>query len=71
MTEWISTPQSSNISRFKYDSRIQTLTIEFNNGSVYDYYDIPESIYKGMQSAESKGSYLATNIKKKYRYARK
>lgn len=70
MSEWISTPQSSNIAGFCYDESSETLTVEFNNGTKYDYYDVPENIGNGMKDADSFGSYLNKEIKGKYRYAR-
>lgn len=36
MSEWISTPQSSNVAGFGYDETTQVLTVEFNSGSRYD-----------------------------------
>ncbi|MCG8531203.1 MAG: KTSC domain-containing protein [Desulfovibrionales bacterium] len=70
MNEWISTPQSSNVAGFSYDSVSQVLTVEFNSGGRYDYYDVPEHIFGGMKSADSKGRYLHVKIKGQYRYAR-
>ncbi len=68
MSEWISTPQSSSIAGFCYEG--QTLTVEFNSGIRYNYYDVPIHVYEGMRSADSKGNYLNTEIKGVYRYAR-
>lgn len=68
--EWIDTPESSNIARFCYDEPNLVLKVEFKNGSVYDYYDVPEHIFNGMRSAPSKGQYLAQQVKGAYRYAR-
>lgn len=70
MSEWISTPQSSNVAGFSYDEAAQVLTVEFNSGSRYDYYDVPENVFEGMKSADSKGRYLNTEVKGHYRYAR-
>lgn len=70
MSEWISTPQSSNVAGFSYDVGNQVLTVEFNSGSRYDYYDVPEHIFEGMKTADSKGKYLNAEIKGHYRYAR-
>lgn len=67
---WINTPESSNISGFGYEENTRTLRVEFKNGSLYDYFDIPEFIFDGMRSAGSKGQYLAQNIKGTYRYAK-
>ena len=68
--EWIETPESSNIARFKYDEVSRVLKIEFKNGGLYDYFDVPDNVFEGMRNAPSKGQYLAQLIKGKYRYAR-
>jgi hypothetical protein len=68
--DWIDTPQSSNIVRFTYDDVSRVLKVEFKNGSVYDYFDIPEHVFNGMQNAPSVGQYLAQQVKGNYRYAR-
>ena len=68
--EWIDTPHSSNVARFAYDESNQVLKVEFKNGTVYDYYDIPENVFHGMRGAPSAGQYLAQNVKSRFRYAR-
>ena len=70
MSEWISTPQSSNVAGFCYDKASQVLTVEFKSGSRYNYYDVPENIFDGLKSADSKGKYLHAEVKGYYRYAR-
>jgi len=70
MTDWIATPESSNIAGFAYDERAQVLKVEFTNGAVYEYFDVPTNIFEGMRGAASKGQYLAQQIKGSYRYAR-
>ena len=67
--DWIAA-NSSNIARFKYEAASQVLTVEFNNGGVYNYFDVPEFVFEEMRSAGSKGQYLAQRIKGTYRYAR-
>lgn len=61
---------SSNISSIGYDVDSQTLEIEFLNGSVYQYFDIPQHVYSGIMNAGSHGEYLAQNIKGAYRYSK-
>ena len=68
--EWIDTPQSSNIVRFGYDKESRVLKVEFKNGSVYDYFDVPDQVFNGMKSASSVGQYLAQQVKGRFRYAR-
>ena len=59
---------SSNVSSVGYDAYSQTLEIEFNNGGVYQYSGVPESVYEGMMGADSKGKYFHANIKNTYPY---
>lgn len=68
--EWIETPDSSNIARFAHDPTTLILTVEFNNGGLYNYYDVPEFVFTEMRNAPSKGQFLAQRIKGVYRYAR-
>lgn len=47
-----------------------TLEVEFKNGAVYQYYDVPQSIYEGLMAADSHGRYLDIYVKKGgYRYS--
>ena len=61
---------SSNLESAGYDEASQTLEVEFKNGTLYQYFDVPESIYIGLINADSPGSYLAQTIKGTYRYSR-
>jgi len=61
---------SSNVAAVGYDSETQTLEIEFNNGGVYQYFDVSQNIYEALISAESVGKFLNGHIKGYYRYAR-
>ena len=67
---WIATPQSSNIAGFDYDSARHVLIVEFKNGGRYNYFDVPQTVFQGMKAADSKGQYLAQNVKNVFRYAR-
>jgi len=59
---------SSSLSSVGYDPGSETLEVEFRNGGVYRYLEVPEGEWRSLQSAESKGSYLNTHIKPSYRY---
>jgi hypothetical protein len=61
---------SSNIASIGYDANSQTLEIEFLNGGVYQYFDIPQHVYDELMNADSHGQYLAQNIKGVYRYSK-
>lgn len=62
--------ESENIESIGYDSRSQTLEIEFLNGSIYQYFDVSQHIYDGIIGAASHGKFLASNIKGHYRYSK-
>lgn len=62
--------QSSNISSVGYDDVSRTLEVEFNNGGIYQYFDVPVAEYTELRHAESVGTYFSANIRTSYRYAR-
>ncbi len=57
---------SNVIKSFDYDEKTQTLRVEFNNGSVYQYHDVPDSVYQELKNAPSVGQYFNTHIREKY-----
>ena len=61
---------SSNIRSIGYDSKSQTLEIEFHSGGIYQYLNVPESIYNALMSASSHGSYFHHYIKDQYRWTK-
>jgi hypothetical protein len=52
-----------------YDVASSVLEVEFVGGRVYEYYDVPLSIYSALMESESKGSYFNDFIKDMYAYA--
>lgn len=60
---------STDVAEIGYDSNSMTLEIVFHSGGVYQYFDVPESEYRGLMQAGSKGKYFHANIKDNYRYA--
>lgn len=61
---------SSNIASIGYDADSQTLEIEFLNGGVYQYFDVPQNTHNELMNASSHGQYLAQYIKGVYRYSK-
>ena len=59
---------SSNLRSVGYDADNQILEIEFKSGSVYQYFDVPATVYTALMSASSKGKYHIQWIKHSYRY---
>lgn len=60
---------SSSVASVGYDAHTMTLEVEFTSGSVYQYFDVPESEHQALVSASSVGGYLNRIIKTSYRYA--
>lgn len=61
---------SSNIASVGYDAPSETLEIEFVNGSVYQYYNVPQSTYDAFIAAPSAGRFFAYQIKNAFPYSR-
>lgn len=57
---------SSNIGGADFDDWSNTLTIEFNSGGVYEFYNVPRSEYFGLLQADSHGRYFLAHIKDRY-----
>lgn len=61
---------SSNIVSIGYDEPTQTLEVEFLNGMVYQYYNVPPNMHEQLMKESSKGRFLNTYIKNAYPYSR-
>lgn len=60
--------ESSTVKSTEYDTKTQTLTVEFKNGNAYEYYKFTETDWNSLQNADSIGKYLNTHIKGKFDY---
>lgn len=61
---------SSNLRSVGYDPATRVLEVEFHGGGIYQYFGVPEHVYRGLTSAGSKGGYLADHVKGVYGYRR-
>ncbi len=61
---------SESIRSIGYDSDSQTLEVEFNYGSVYQYAGVSQGEHEGMMNADSKGKYFNANIKGRYPFVK-
>lgn len=52
-----------------YDRDNLLLETELMGGAVYQYFDVPESVYLELMSAASLGVFYNKNIRNNYRYA--
>jgi len=59
---------SSVIAAMHYDPGKEVLRVIYVSGSIYDYKDVPEKIYRAMKGSGSKGAYLNQHIKGKYEF---
>lgn len=62
--------KSSRILKMNYIKSKKLLTITFNSGAIYEYYDVPMEVTDGIIQADSLGKYFDKNIKGIYNYRR-
>jgi hypothetical protein len=51
-----------------YDAVCQRLTVQFRDGSAYEYRNVPEQAYAALLRADSRGRYFNLAIRGKYRH---
>jgi hypothetical protein len=57
------TIRSSVIPTVGYDTDREILEIEFHNGAVYQYFEVPPHIHQKLVTADSPGTYFNANIR--------
>lgn len=61
---------SSSVASAGYSAEESTLEIEYRNGSVYQYFAVPRSVFESLLGAESKGTFVTRRIRGHYPYRR-
>jgi len=61
---------SSNIRSIGYNREHSSLEIEFSNGDIYQYNNVPEEIYVAIMASRSKGEAVHRLLRGKYSYAK-
>ena len=61
---------SSGLAAVGYSRQLQALEIEFRDGSIYRYADVPRSLYRDLMSAESKARFYNRHVRRKFRSVR-
>lgn len=61
---------STNVSSIGYDEASETLEVEFNNNSIYQFYNVSKELYEQLMRAPSKGRFLRQYIRNAYPYSR-
>lgn len=64
----LSAVASSNVDAIGYDSENHALYVRFLNGGIYTYLNVPPETYRDFTEADSKGSFLAREIKGVFPY---
>lgn len=62
--------ESSNVKAVGHNKDSSTLQVEFINGSTYQYFGVPESVFAELLNSDSVGGYLASDIKGTYKYSK-
>lgn len=57
---------SSTVLSIGYELTSSTLEVEFKNGGLYQYYNVPEPIYQQLMASDSKGKFMHAYIKPAY-----
>ena len=61
---------SSSIAAAGYDHRRHALRLRYVSGVMYDYLDVPVSVFEELLEAPSKGRFVNWYIKPRYRFTR-
>lgn len=59
---------SSNVSKIGHDEDSKTLAVEFNDGSVYHYENVPKDVYDDILASKSVGKYIHSAVKGTYKH---
>jgi hypothetical protein len=62
---------SRSVASVGYSESTRTLAIEFRNGSIYEYFDVPRAVYHALLKSTSLGRYVNVNIRNVYRYVQR
>jgi len=58
--------QSSHLQSYEYDPESQTLTVEFQNGTIYQYTGVPQTEFWNMMQNGGGGTYFWSKIRDRY-----
>ena len=54
---------SSNVHSVGYDPESRRMRVQFVNGNVHDYQDVPAETHQALMASDSKGGHLAKHVK--------
>jgi hypothetical protein len=62
--------QSTSLKAATFQEQSALLELQFRNGTIYRYSDVPARVYEELLRAESKGQYFNQHIRNRYHYAK-
>ena len=62
--------ESTTLRSAGHDAQSAVLELQFRNGAIYRYLLVPQSVYRDLLVAGSKGGYFNQNIRGRYPYQR-
>lgn len=62
--EFVTDFKSSNLQGVAYDPEKKTMWIRFNNGAIYQYWNVPLNVYRNFWKASSKGKYFWAKMRR-------
>ena len=57
---------STSLRTVGYDAERQLLQVEFHNRSIYQYFEVPATVYQELMQAPSKGAYFNKSIRLRF-----
>ena len=60
--------ESTTLRSAGHDAQSAVLELQFRNGAVYRYLLVPQTVYRDLLGARSKGGYFNQNIRGRYPY---
>lgn len=61
---------SSNLVSVGYEDTSETLEVEFKNGNIYQYYNVPQVMFETLMQAPSVGAFFNANIRNAFACAK-
>ena len=62
--------ESSSLRSMGYDRATATLEVEFTNGGVYRYADVPPELWSAFRNSDSKGKFFQDHVREHFETTR-
>lgn len=60
--------ESSNLESIGYNRKTKILEVEFKNGGLYNYFEVPIEVYVDLMTAGSHGKFFCAHIRNEFDY---